>query len=154
MEHPIHFPIHLGAATSGVLSPGATPTGGTLGYIPVQASLSRSQPEWGIDRLLRTSGVIAVIIGSLVFLTVYAYVDALSQLFRELIPSSNPPFDTVGLQQVTGSHQTPPLHIHHRRPSETNLSFKWKLVYALILTLITIFVSYFLLYVWKHFELK
>ena len=106
------------------------------GYIPVlQTQSFRSSTNWTVDRLLRTNGVIAIIIGSLIFLSVYAWVDAFAQLYREHILDPKPP-------------------IHHLRPVENiNLPSKWRFIYAIVLTIATFIITYILLYVWYTFEL-
>ena len=145
MEHPVHLPVHLGA----------TVPVSTLGYLPVHTGLGISQPEWSIDRLLHTNGIIAIVLASLIFLSVYAWVDAFSQLFRQIFPSSQPPFETVGYQQVAAmpvpSHTQ--VRVPHKPPPDYNFNFKLKAIYALLLTLVTILIAYFLMFVWKHFEL-
>lgn len=149
-EHPLHLPTHFHPAAH-------------LGYLPVHTSLGSIQPEWSIDRLLKTNGISALIIASLIFLTVYAWVDAFSQWFRDHIPPSDQPIsDTVGLQQIHVQsrpripHQ---IHVHprpripHQLPTSRALNFKWKLVYAIVLTVVTVIIAYSLLFLWKRFSL-
>jgi hypothetical protein len=144
MEHPVHLPIHFPSASAPVAR---------LGYLPVHTSIGLAQPDWSIDRLLKSNGVSAIIIASLIFLTVYAWVDAFSQWFRDNIPPSQTPIpDTVGLQQLPGQSQPRP-RIPHRLPESGALNFKWKLIYALILTVVTVIVCYILLVLWKRFSI-
>jgi hypothetical protein len=142
MEHPLHLPIHFHP----------TPIA-HFGYLPVHTSLGVTQSDWSIDRLLKNNGVSAIIIASLIFLTVYAYIDAFSQWFRDHIPPNETPIpDTVGLQQLPVSSPPRP-RIPHRIPDNGALNFKWKLIYALILTVLTVISCYVLLVLWKRFSL-
>ena len=109
----------------------------TFGYVPL-GHASPPGKYWTVDRLLRSNGIIAVVIASLIFLTVYSWVDSFNQLYREI---------------VTGTKPDPP--IHHLRPTEDfipNLSAKWKFIYAILLTIATVLITYFLLYVWQHYD--
>lgn len=105
-----------------------------LGYIPVSHGFQSHDNEWTLDRLLKTNGVIAIVIGSLVFLSVFTWVDAFNQLYREYV--TDPP-------------------IHHTHPNTEiapALSSKQKFLYAFILTVATIVIAYVLLIIWKRFE--
>lgn len=105
-----------------------------FGYVPISHGFQSHGNEWSVDRLLKTNGIIAIIIGSLVFLSVYAWVDAFNQLYREHV--SDPP-------------------IHHLKQTDAmapTLNAKWKFIYAVLLTIATIFTAYILLVIWKRFE--
>lgn len=105
-----------------------------LGYVPISHSFQSYNNEWSLDRLLKSNGIIAIVVGSLIFLVVYSWVDAFAQLYREYV--TDPPIYYSKLPQK----------------HSTSLNAKWKFVYAILLTIATTLISYLLLFIWKRFD--
>ena len=91
------------------------------GYISIAERLKQSD-ERSFNNLMRGSGIVAIIIDSLIFLVVFAWVDAFSQLYKD--------------------------HAGMREPKA--LTTRAKFIFALLLTLATVGITYGLYYIWKQ----